>query len=59
VSEDQDRERFASDEGDDVEAHKLTEAERFAEPDDKIAETDDPDVEGHALAPKINQKMQN
>ena len=56
MSEDQEREKFSKDEGDDVEAHKLSDAERLSEPDEKF-ETDDADVEGHMLKPKLNQKM--
>jgi hypothetical protein len=58
VSEDQEREKFASDADADVEAHKLS--SRMSEADekrDKIAETDDADVEGHMLKPKLSEKM--
>lgn len=49
VKPDADRYAAAQDEGDDVEAHKLT--PEAAE--DKVAATEEPpDVEGHRLAPK-------
>jgi hypothetical protein len=60
VSDDEKREKFSKDEGDDVEAHKLP--SRMSEADEKrekIAETDDADVEGHMLNPKLSGKVQN